>query len=78
MDYEICDLGCVILQNGATLRDCKLAHKTFGMLNAANSATLRAIAPGFWSSAFLSINVRLTRQDSLGIRLDNAVRFKSP
>jgi homoserine O-acetyltransferase len=35
MDYEIFDLGSVVLQNGATLRDCKLAYKTFGTLNAA-------------------------------------------
>ena len=35
MDYEIFDLGSLVLQNGATLRDCKLAYKTFGTLNAA-------------------------------------------
>lgn len=35
MDYEIFDLGNVVLQRGATLRDCKLAYKTFGALNAA-------------------------------------------
>ena len=34
-DYEIFDLGDVRLQRGATLRDCKLAYKTFGKLNAA-------------------------------------------
>lgn len=34
-DYEIFDLGDLTLQNGATLRDCKLAYKTFGKLNAA-------------------------------------------
>ena len=34
-DYEIYDLGVVRLQRGATLRDCKLAYKTFGNLNAA-------------------------------------------
>ena len=33
MDHEIFDLGAVVLQNGATLRDCKLAYKTFGTLN---------------------------------------------
>src|ERR1700739_3999509 len=33
-DYEIFDLGDVRLQRGATLRDCKLAYKTFGKLNA--------------------------------------------
>jgi homoserine O-acetyltransferase/O-succinyltransferase len=35
LDYEIFDLGNVRLQRGATLRDCKLAYKTFGKLNAA-------------------------------------------
>ena len=35
LDYQIFDLGNVRLQRGATLRDCKLAYKTFGKLNAA-------------------------------------------
>jgi homoserine O-acetyltransferase len=35
VDYEICDLGDVRLQRGATLRGCKLAYKTFGTLSAA-------------------------------------------
>jgi len=35
LDYEIHDLGEVRLQRGLTLRDCKLAYKTFGTLNAA-------------------------------------------
>jgi homoserine O-acetyltransferase/O-succinyltransferase len=33
-DYEIHDLGDVRLQRGATIRNCKLAYKTFGQLNA--------------------------------------------
>jgi homoserine O-acetyltransferase len=33
-DYETFDLGDVVLQSGATLRDAKLAYKTFGTLNA--------------------------------------------
>lgn len=37
MDYEIFDLGDVTLQGGATLRDAKLAYKTFGELNADKS-----------------------------------------
>lgn len=32
-DYEIFELGSVQLQSGATLRDCKLAYKTYGSLN---------------------------------------------
>jgi homoserine O-acetyltransferase len=35
LDCEIFDLGDLTLQSGATLRDCKLAYKTFGTLNAA-------------------------------------------
>jgi homoserine O-acetyltransferase/O-succinyltransferase len=34
MDYELYDLGNVTLQSGATIRDCKLAYKTFGVLSA--------------------------------------------
>lgn len=37
MDYELFDLGDVVLQNGATLRNAKLAYKTFGTLNADKS-----------------------------------------
>src|SRR4029078_7351637 len=33
-DYSIYDAGTVRLQSGAALRDCKLAYKTFGKLNA--------------------------------------------
>ena len=36
-DYEIFDLGDVTLQGGATLRDAKLAYKTYGELNADKS-----------------------------------------
>ena len=34
VDYEIFDCGDVQFQRGATIRDCKLAYKTFGTLNA--------------------------------------------
>lgn len=36
-DYEIFDLGDVRFQRGATLRDCKMAYKTYGTLNASKS-----------------------------------------
>jgi homoserine O-acetyltransferase len=36
-DYEIFEAGNVVLQGGATLREAKLAYKTFGTLNAAKS-----------------------------------------
>ena len=35
VDFQIYDLGNLTLQRGATLRDGKLAYKTFGQLNAA-------------------------------------------
>lgn len=37
MDYEIFELGDVVLQKGATLRNAKLAYKTYGTLNADKS-----------------------------------------
>jgi hypothetical protein len=33
--YELFDLGDFVLEEGYTLRDCKLAYRTFGELNAA-------------------------------------------
>jgi homoserine O-acetyltransferase len=35
MDYQIFEAGSVVLQSGATIRDCKLAYKVFGTLNPA-------------------------------------------
>ena len=32
-DYEVFNLGDVVLQSEATLRDAKLAYKTYGNLN---------------------------------------------
>ncbi len=34
-DYDTFDLGDFVLEEGYTLRDCKLAYTTFGELNAA-------------------------------------------
>ena len=33
--YELFDLGAFVLEEGYTLRDCKLAYRTFGELSAA-------------------------------------------
>lgn len=33
MDYAIFELGNVVLQEGQTLRNAKLAYKTYGKLN---------------------------------------------
>jgi homoserine O-acetyltransferase len=35
LDYDIYDLGSIVLQRGATLRNCKMAYKTFGTLSPA-------------------------------------------
>ena len=37
VDYEVFELGDVALQSGATLREAKLAYKTYGTLNADKS-----------------------------------------
>jgi hypothetical protein len=37
LDYEIFELGEVRLQMGETLRDAKLAYRTYGSLNEAKS-----------------------------------------
>ncbi len=37
VDYEIFEIGNVVLQSGATLREAKLAYKTYGTLNADKS-----------------------------------------
>ena len=47
MDYEIFDLGDVTLQGGATLRDAKLAYKTYGELNADKSNAI--VYPSWYS-----------------------------
>ena len=39
-DYEVFDLGNVVLREGATLRDAKLACKTYGTLNEEKSNTI--------------------------------------
>lgn len=37
IDYEILELGDCVLKSGATLRNAKLAYKTYGTLNADKS-----------------------------------------
>lgn len=38
MDTEIFEAGSVVLQSGSTIRNCKLAYKTFGTLSAKDNA----------------------------------------
>ena len=60
LDYEIFDLGDVTLQGGATLRDAKLAYKTYGELNADKS---NAIVYPTWYSGFHWDNEWLIGED---------------
>ena len=39
--FEIAEMGDVVLQSGATLRDARLAYKTHGSLNAARDNAMR-------------------------------------
>jgi len=47
LDYQIYDIGDLTLQRGATIRDAKLAYKTFGTLNAARDNVI--IYPTWYS-----------------------------
>lgn len=69
MDYETFELGAVVLQNGATIRDCKLAYKTFGTLNAAKD---NVIVYPTWYSAQHDANEWLIGD---GMALDPATYF---
>src|SRR5271156_6717226 len=47
-DYEIFELGDVVLQSGLTLRGAKLAYKTYGKLNAAKDNVI--VYPTWYSA----------------------------
>jgi homoserine O-acetyltransferase len=52
-DFEIFELGDVVLQHGATLRGARLAYKTYGSLNADRS---NVIVHPTWFSAWHDAN----------------------
>jgi homoserine O-acetyltransferase/O-succinyltransferase len=52
-DYEMFDLGDLVLQHGATLRNARLAYKTYGTLNGDNS---NVIVHPTWFSAWHDAN----------------------
>lgn len=54
VDYEIFDCGDVQLQRGATIRDCKLAYKTYGELNAAKDNVI--VYPTWYSVSTTTTN----------------------
>jgi hypothetical protein len=68
-DYEVFELGDIALQEGATLRDAKLAYKTFGTLNENKS---NAIIYPTWYSGFHWDNEWLIGE---GMSLDPAKYF---
>ena len=68
-EYETFELGDVLLQSGMTLRNAKLAYKTFGTLNADKS---NAIVFPTWYSSFISENEWLIGE---GMGLDPAKYF---
>lgn len=68
-DYEIYDLGDFAFQSGECLRDCKLAYKTFGKLNAAKD---NAIVYPTWYSGQHYDNEWLVGE---GMALDPAKYF---
>src|SRR5262245_39877501 len=51
-DHEIYSLGDIVLQRGATLRDAKLAYKTFGTLNARKDNAI--VYPTWYSGQHLN------------------------
>ena len=59
-DYQTFDLGDFTLQHGDTLKDAKLAYKTFGELNADKS---NAIVYPTWYSGFHWDNEWLVGED---------------
>jgi homoserine O-acetyltransferase len=69
MDYEIFDLGDVVLQGGATIRGCKLAYKTFGTMNPAKD---NVIVYPTWYSGQRDANEWLI---GAGMALDPATQF---
>ena len=69
MDYETFHAGDVALQSGAMIRDCKLAYKTFGTLNAARD---NVIVYPTWYSAQHDANEWLIGD---GMALDPATCF---
>lgn len=68
-DYEIFDLGDVALQKGATLRDAKLAYKTYGTLNARKDNVI--LQPTWYSGQHTDVEWTIGK----GMALDPAHYF---
>ena len=65
-DYEIFDAGDVVLQKGATLRDAKLAYKTFGTLNAKKDNVI--IQPTWYSGHHTDVEWTIGEDQALDPR----------
>lgn len=68
-DYETFDLGDVALQKGATLRDAKLAYKTYGTLNARKDNVI--LQPTWYSGQHTDVEWTIGE----GMALDPAHHF---
>lgn len=62
-DYKIFNAGDVELQRGATLRDCKLAYKTYGKLNKSKSNVI--IQPTWYSGQHYDVEWMIGRGQAL-------------
>lgn len=57
IDYEIFELGNCVLKSGATLRNAKLAYKTYGTLKADKSNAI--VYPTWYSGQHYDLRVLL-------------------
>ena len=62
-DYKIFNAGDVELQRGATLRDCKLAYKTYGRLNKSKSNVI--IQPTWYSGQHYDVEWMIGKGQAL-------------
>ena len=65
-DYETFDAGDVVLQKGATLRDAKLAYKTYGTLNAKKDNVI--IQPTWYSGHHTDVEWTIGEDQALDPR----------
>ena len=65
-DYEIFNAGDVVLQKGATLRDAKLAYKTYGTLNAKKDNVI--IQPTWYSGHHTDVEWTIGEDQALDPR----------
>lgn len=62
-DYKICELGDVVLQSGLTLRQAKLAYKTYGELNPARDNVI--VMPTFYGGQHADTEAMMSARRAL-------------